>query len=57
MQNEILERLEKDPHMKEGEIHFECHRVRITIQGISRSIKLTHVTESHVAPTSAGYAA
>lgn len=57
MQNKILERLEKDPLMKEGEIPIECHRVRITIQGISRSIKLTHVTESHVALTSAGYAA
>ncbi len=57
MQNEILERLEKDPHMKEGEIPIECHRVRITLPGISRSIKLTRLIKSHVASVSAGYAA
>ncbi len=57
MQNKILERLEKDPHMKEGEIPFECHWLRITLPGISRSIKLIRVTESHVAPVYASYAA
>ncbi len=41
MQNKILERLEKDPHMKEGEIPFECHWLRIALQGIPRSIKLS----------------